>query len=1575
MIIFCGGTAPNLRTLCYDLCQALLTHNGKINLQGTACKTATEIDAYLKIIGEPTIPTLIQYQIISESAVEKINQSQAKSIYLHQDPRQILAAAIQTPTKKETFESTFIHLWQEYQEKWFSDSNQTLLIHQEKLVLQPHSEVARLATYLEGEVTATEIELLFKDYPLQNEKIEAWQEILNPQQCFLVETLLSSLLLHFHNETETNLSPRLDQHLASIQLEPLLIQIDKLLAQIFRFKSEELREQFYESIDKHLITTLTAIGRLEEAAEVCHLLGKALTLKNNLQSSEKWYLRALSIQPQLAKSYYNLGFVYEQQDEWEKAINNYSHAVTINPNYIKAHYRLGLIFKRQKDFGKAIEQFSQVLQLDPKNQAAKFNLALLWQQGEGADFILTLLDQTELELLPQLTEQINDTGAMLVRQGKWEQAKNCFQFVIELDPDYVLSHYNLAGVLQNQKQYPEAIYSYRRALKIDSNYLDALKNLGYVYYKNGQSDLAQECFHNILQLDPNHADTYELLGFMAGEQGKLTECINLLNEALKINPNNPKLHSCFLFNLSSLISFTPQQILDSAQLWYQQQVVNQWLPNLTTHRNDKTPHRRLRIGYISPDFRRHSVSAFIKPVLQNHDRTQFEVFCYGEVKEPDAVTDEIIDICDGWRSTVGLSDLQVAELIQTDRIDILIDLAGHTANNRMMVLGMKPAPIQATYLGYFATTGLSTIDYWITDQILHPDNTQEKTSESIWRLPRCYVGYEPLKTAPEVTELPFKKKGVFTFGSFNNLRKLTPETFAMWVEILKAVPNSRLMLKCASSDVFSPLIAEKIQTPFVEQGIDAKRIFLYGGYAADEDHLGLYNQVDLHLDSMPYTGCTTTCEALWMGVPTVTLAGTRKMERMSASILHGIGLDDFIAHSTADYVQIAIELAQNPDYLQSLRSNMRERLSHSPLLDVKNMASTLEAAYRQMWQVYLEKETAESNSENAHINVDLPVDLEADEAINYYQQYLESHPDDAQAYYYLGQTYQKLDDVENAISSYLQSLAINRCSAATYQALGKLLEEQELIDQAEKYYRCALLVEPDNSEIRENLKVFLQQYCSKPANKVTPIFQKNGNNSEEIKYFKFIDADHLEPDECLVEIEGEVKVCVKNDINSLTGYVLLEQGDWFEPEMEFVRKLITPGMQILDIGANHGVYTLTMAKLLQGQGKITAYEPASSVVSLLRKGVEANDFNNVELVNAGLSDCEGEAILFLSSNSELNSLKQDGLSQEKETIKLLNLDRELEQHNWQQIDFIKLDAEGEEAKILAGGKKFFSEQSPLIMFELKHGKHINMRLIQLFQDLNYEIYYLVSGLGCLVPFDVNQPVDGYQLNLFACKVERSQQLAERGLLVREIANKPLLTNSSYWLEAISALNYATPFLNQWQEYTTVSHADSQVYLEGLNYFFIAKSVSLSPAQQLAALKHSFECIQQAVQTKASLFRYCSLARVAAELGKRQVSVEILEQLITNINSGRLIKVDEPFIPVSQQYDHQIFNNNLQDWLLVSIIETFDNRRVFSSYFSMKQTVSLLNQIIEKPFHSHQSEGRLLLAKKRLDGELYTLSSV
>ena len=484
MIIFCGGMTNDLRSLAYELCQTLLTQIDKNNIQEIICNTASEIDAYCQLLEKSSSVTLIQYQIPSKLVLEKIQQDEAKSIYLHQNPREILAAVIASLENKVTFDSSFVNLWQQYQEQWFPDSDQTLLICRKELISEPYLEIFKLAKYLKIEPTESEIEFLLKKYVLPKpEKVLDWTEILSSEQCLIIETLLKPLLMQFNDEDEFTIAQRLEQDLAAMQLEPLLIQIDKIIGEFSKLKTE-LREQFYESIDQYLITILTAMGRLYEAGEICHLLGTALTLKNDFQLAEKWYLRALNIQPNLAKSYYNLGFVYEQEDNWEKAIDHYNHAIKITGNYTKAYYRLGLIFKRQKQFNEAIDQFSQVLQLDADHQGAKFNLALLWQQGKGTDLIQNLLGEKDLELLPHLTEEINDTGAILVRERKFEEAKIYFKSMIELDPDCVLAYYNLGCIFQHQNRYLEAITSYLKSLKINENYIDSLKNLGYVYYKS-----------------------------------------------------------------------------------------------------------------------------------------------------------------------------------------------------------------------------------------------------------------------------------------------------------------------------------------------------------------------------------------------------------------------------------------------------------------------------------------------------------------------------------------------------------------------------------------------------------------------------------------------------------------------------------------------------------------------------------------------------------------------------------------------------------------------------------------------------------------------------------------------------------------------------------------------------------------------------------------------------------------------------------------------------------------------------------------------------------------------------------
>ncbi len=1049
------------------------------------------------------------------------------------------------------------------------------------------------------------------------------------------------------------------------------------------------------------------------------------------------------------------------------------------PDYAQAHFQLGNVLKIQGKLAEAIESYQQALNLKPDYAEALNNLGnAFYEQGKLAEAIASY--RRALQLNSNHVEIYNNLGNALQEEGKLQEAVVSFQQALQLKPDYTDAHYNLANTLKNQGKLQESIACYQRAI----------------------------------QLNPNLEKTHNNLGNAWQDQGKSHEAIASYQQALQLNPNYKVAQDNLVFSLHYSSEYQPSEIYAEHRKWAE--CIALITEPIQPHSNERNRERRLRIGYVSGDFKTHSVSYFFEPLLAAHNHSEFDLICYANNKQTDATTARLRQLADGWREIYALNDEQVAQLIRQDKIDILVDLSGHTKGNRMLVFARKPAPIQATYLGYPNTTGLDQIDYRLVDVWSDPQGqTEHLHTEQLVRLPQGFLCYQPPVNSPQVSPPPFSRRGQITFGCFNHLAKVNPQLVSYWTQILQAVPNSRFLLK--SEPLVDSGTRNYLQDLFQQQGIDAERLELMGWIPAQSEHLSLYSQVDIALDTFPYHGTTTTCEALWMGVPVITLAGQTHVSRVGVSLLHAVGLEEMIAQSPEAYIQKAVELANDQERLQALRVTLRDRMAAAPLTNAQLITQSLEEAYRTMWR----------------------------------------------------------------------------------------------------------------------------QFC---------------------------DQSPLEPDQRLVEIEGNIQICVKNDLNSLTTYILLEQGDWFEPEMAFVRRLITPGMQILDIGANHGVYTLTMAKLLQGQGQVTAYEPDRSVVQRLHKSLEVNALTTVEVVNAGLSDYEGEATLFLSTNSELNSLQHNDTHQRQETIQLLSLDRELARRGWQDISFIKLDAEGEEPKILAGGQRFFSEQSPLIMFELKHGKKINLPLIQLFQQLGYAIYRFVPGLGCLVPFDVNQPVDGYQLNLFACKADRAKQLVECDLLVAKVSEKPALPTPSSWLDGISALGYTAPFLNQWRALATTAEENTQTYLEGLSYFLLIKSKQVSCGERLASLQYSFECLQQAVRTKPSLTRLCSLARVAAELGKRQVSVEVLEKLYNALQASQTILIDEPFLPVNPQYDYQSLNDNWHDWLFGSILETYENSRAFSSYFSPQISVTLLNQVIQKPCHSDRAERRLQLAKKRLEAK-------
>ena len=440
---------------------------------------------------------------------------------------------------------------------------------------------------------------------------------------------------------------------------------------------------------------------------------------------------------------------------------------------------------------------------------------------------------------------------------------------------------------------------------------------------------------------------YNNLGNVLLDRGQLNEAEIYFRRALQIKPDYSIAYSNLLFNMNYNSRHNPQDIF-SEHLLFAKKFAEPLSSAISPHTNEREPNRRLRIGYCSPDFRRHPVAYFIEPVLVAHNREHFEVFCYSDSLSSDEVTRRIQEHTDQWQSIVGISDEKVAELIQKDNIDILIDLAGHTAKNRILLFARKPAPIQVSWIGYLATTGLSTIDYKIVDNYTDPiGKTEQFYTETLIRLPESFLCYLPDRDSPEVGPLPALSTGHITFGSFNNFSKVTPEVFTLWARVLNELPESRLILKGKSfSDETTCQYAINM---FTERGISAERITLQS-WDPSPKHLESYNLVDIGLDTFPFNGATTTCEALWMGVPVITLAGTAYHSRAGISLLSNIGLPELVAKTHDEYIGIAINLASDIEKLQLLRKSLRDRMSHSPLTDAKRFTANLEMCYRKMWE-------------------------------------------------------------------------------------------------------------------------------------------------------------------------------------------------------------------------------------------------------------------------------------------------------------------------------------------------------------------------------------------------------------------------------------------------------------------------------------------------------------------------------------------------------------------------------------------------------------------------------------------------
>ncbi|MDB5801574.1 MAG: glycosyltransferase [Rhodocyclales bacterium] len=694
---------------------------------------------------------------------------------------------------------------------------------------------------------------------------------------------------------------------------------------------------------------------LAERYPDCGLVWKVLGISLQLQGKDALpaLIKAQRLLPEDAEAHYNLAVALSAQPQ--DAIANYLRALQINPEYPEAHYNLGNILNELGRFDDAIVHYRRALELKPNFAEAYCNLGLVLAATGQFDDAATHYRRA-LALKPDFAEAHCNLGAALTERGRLDEAATSYDHALQINPLNAKAYAGLAVVLKLLGRVDRAVVSYHRALEIEPDNAETLYNLGIALAYIGQLDSAVASYIRAIEIDPTHANAHNNLSLALMDLGQLDNALASCRRALEIKPDLANAHSNLLLIHNYLPDQTPTLQFEEAQRF--EGLTVQHASPYTEWHNTPEPGRCLRVGIVSADLRAHPVGYFIDDViaaLVSKATNRIEIHGYSNHLYADAVTERIKASCHSWHSVAGLTDERLSRLIHDSGIDILIDLAGHTAGNRLPIFAWKPAPVQATWLGYLATTGMKSMDFLIADSWVLPKTEEIYFTEKILRLPESYICFTSPNVEVPVSPLPASTNEFVTFGSFNNLTKMNDAVVALWAEVLTAAQGSRLLLK--TYQLREASVRQNTIARFAAQGIDSSRLILEGPVSSRAEHLATYARMDIALDPFPYPGITTSVEALWMGVPFLTLAGERFASRQGIGILMNAGLAEWIADSPSDYVAKAISYSGDLQRLAALRKQLRNQLASSPLFDSPRFACHLEAGLRDMWTNWCNQQT------------------------------------------------------------------------------------------------------------------------------------------------------------------------------------------------------------------------------------------------------------------------------------------------------------------------------------------------------------------------------------------------------------------------------------------------------------------------------------------------------------------------------------------------------------------------------------------------------------------------------------------
>ena len=836
-------------------------------------------------------------------------------------------------------------------------------------------------------------------------------------------------------------------------------------------------------------------------------LGVIAKDQGNIDEAINYYEKVISIDPAYVNTYFGLGGIFIDQARYDEAHEKFHKVVSLSPDYTNAWYNLGIIAGAQGKQDEALTYYEKVLSIDPAYTNAWYNISWILLDQKKYDEAIEY-SQKVISLNPGYVEALFNIGSAMQNKNNYSGAIEYYEKALAINPDYYLAHNNLGIIHQMQYNFDKAIEHYQKAILIQPETADAHMNMGNVFRNRGDVQKAVEHYQKSLScksslvglnnlcgyqkelcnyeavrdlsekiLEYNDLDKSDLAGIhdtyiQICEWDKASAIIKRFRTA-EINPETRDVLAGSFMEFCAITDLTLDEISEQHQKWGE---LTQQNTTPFEHRKNgsiSTQTRKLRIGYSSPDLREHSVGYLIKDIIAAHNTDEFDIYCYAnfDPKNMDSFTREMIAVSTEFKYVKDLSDEQVAKEIYKDEIDILIDLAGHTAGHRLRAFAYKPAPIQITYLGYPNTTGLSRMDYRFTDRYAESGREKDyRYSEKLIRLTNCFLGFNGFGDVVPARIKDHEGGGII-FGCFNNIQKLTPKAVALWSKILKKVDGSQLHLK--AKQLKTGFIWDNIMKAFSTHGISEEQVKCLGYTATREEHLKLYNTIDISLDTFPYNGTVTTLEALWMNMPVLTLVGESHAQRVSYSILKNLNLDQLIAFTEEEYVLKAIELAEHPEIIRELKTKMRKNLLASSICNPKVITREMELNFKRIWIEYLSSgirdqestfmeqdradkgQTAKDAVEDAITSASrlrmAMVKLEKEEygqAIEISSSLVNENGVAYLAWYILGISHFKLDREKEAIEALNKSLILNTENSGAWKVLGEIYLSKGKIDEA-----------------------------------------------------------------------------------------------------------------------------------------------------------------------------------------------------------------------------------------------------------------------------------------------------------------------------------------------------------------------------------------------------------------------------------------------------------------------------------------------------------------------------------------------